>query len=230
MARRRWPKNNQAEGDSVDDIMMLGGLVEGLAEHFGKRCEFVLHDCTKDDGEGTIVKILNGDVTGRKEGQNASGLGLRIVEGYENENGHFNQITQTQDGRFLRSSTIYIKNGEGKKIGTLCVNFDITELLISRNFLDGFINLGQENEKTVQGLMFERVEDLLIHLITESITYVGTPVALMTREQKVDGINFLKKKGAFKIKNAGNVIAKYYDISKYTIYNYLNEIEEAEKR
>jgi len=45
----------------------------------------------------------------------------------------------------------------------------------------------------------------------------------MTREQKVEGINYLNKKGVFKIKNAGNIIAKYYDISKYTIYNYLSE-------
>jgi len=52
---------------------------------------------------------------------------------------------------------------------------------------------------------------------------IGTPVALMTREQKIEGIQYLNRRGAFKIKNAINVVAKYYDVSRYTMYNYIND-------
>ena len=45
---------------------------------------------------------------------------------------------------------------------------------------------------------------------------------MMTRAQKQEGIQYLNKRGAFKIKNSTNIVAKYYNISRYTIYNYLN--------
>ena len=62
-------------------------------------------------------------------------------------------------------------------------------------------------------------------MITDSINYIGVPAALMTREQKIEGIRYLNRRGAFKIKNAANVVARYYDISRYTIYNYINDGE-----
>ena len=45
----------------------------------------------------------------------------------------------------------------------------------------------------------------------------------MNREQKIDGIRYLNNKGAFKIKNASTIVSKYYDVSRYTIYNYIND-------
>ena len=62
-------------------------------------------------------------------------------------------------------------------------------------------------------------------MITDSINHVGVPVVHMTREQKVEGIAYLNRRGAFKIKNAATIAAKYYDISRYTLYNYLSEAE-----
>ena len=77
----------------------------------------------------------------------------------------------------------------------------------------------------VEPLFFENVEDLLVAMIADSISHVGVPVAHMSREQKVEGITYLNRRGAFKIKNAASVAAKYYDISRYTLYNYLSEAE-----
>ena len=37
-----------------------------------------------------------------------------------------------------------------------------------------------------------------------------------------ESIAYLNRRGAFKIKNAATIAAKYYDISRYTLYNYLN--------
>lgn len=45
----------------------------------------------------------------------------------------------------------------------------------------------------------------------------------MNREQKIEGIRYLNNKGAFKIKNASVIVSKYYDVSRYTIYNYIND-------
>jgi predicted transcriptional regulator YheO len=203
-------------------LPVLKDLMEGLGKHFGDKCEFVLHDYSKDFSS-TIVAITNGEVTGRNVGDGGTDIGLRVMQGVEAEDGRYNYVSQTQDGRYLRSSTVYLKNDEGKVIGTLCMNYDITELIQARNHLDKFVNIGKEETPGVEAKVFKNVDDLLISIINDSINHVGVPVALMSREQKVEGISYINQRGGFKIKNAGNTVARYYDVSKYTIYNYLNE-------
>lgn len=215
---------------SIDEILpLLTPLLDGMAKHFGDCCEFVVHDYNRDFSS-TIVAIANGQVTGRKVGQGGSKLGLRIMQGKEEEDGKYNYLSQTQDGRFLRSSTIYLKGEDGTILGSLCINIDVSEFIRSRNFLEKMIgaDLPQTQQKGEELVLFSNVEELLVALITDSINHVGVPVAHMTREQKVEGITYLNRRGAFKIKNAAITVAKYYDISRYTIYNYLNDANTAD--
>jgi predicted transcriptional regulator YheO len=65
------------------------------------------------------------------------------------------------------------------------------------------------------------VNDLLDQLIEDSVRHIGKPVSLMSKEDKVRAMQFLNEHGAFLIKKAGDKVSKYYDISKYTLYNYL---------
>lgn len=215
---------------SIDEILpLLTPLLDGMAKHFGDSCEFVVHDYDRDFSS-TIVAIANGQVTGRTVGQGGSKLGLRIMQGKEEEDGKYNYLSQTQDGRFLRSSTIYLKGEDGTILGSLCINIDVSEFIRSRNFLDRMIGaeLPKTQQKAEELVLFGNVEELLVALITDSINHVGVPVAHMTREQKVEGIAYLNRRGAFKIKNAATTVAKYYDISRYTIYNYLNDASVAD--
>ena len=216
--------------NSISEVLpMLTTLIEGMAKHFGEGCEFVVHDYSKGTGS-SIVAIANGEVTGRAVGRGEKRVGLRIMPGTEDADGSYNSVTQIRNGRFLRSTTIYLRDDQGSVIGALCVNFDITELISSRNFLDRFIMItpGSYQQAQAGAAVFDNVEDLLVAMITDSIHYVGVPVAHMTREQKVEGITYLNRRGAFKIKNAAITVAKYYDISRYTIYNYLNDANTAD--
>jgi len=211
---------------SIQEILpILNLILEGMAKHFGPNCEFVVHDYTKGFGS-TIVSIFNGEVTGRSIGKGGTSVGLRVLQGDEQENGKFNYFSQTKDGRLLKSSTIYIKDDDGKLIGSICINSDVTKIIDAKNALEEFLNIENNDSKNnIETIVYEDVEDLLISMINESINFIGTPVALMTREQKIKGIQYLKKRGAFKIQNAVNIVAQYYDISKYTVYNYINEVD-----
>jgi len=44
----------------------------------------------------------------------------------------------------------------------------------------------------------------------------------MTKEDKIRAIQFLSKNGAFLITKSGDKISKYYGISKYTLYSYID--------
>ena len=44
----------------------------------------------------------------------------------------------------------------------------------------------------------------------------------MTKEDKIKAIQFLNDAGAFLITKSGDKVAKYFGISKYTLYSYVD--------
>ena len=59
-------------------------------------------------------------------------------------------------------------------------------------------------------------------LIQQSVDLVGVPVPLMTKEDKIKAINYLNEAGAFLITRSGDKVSKYFGISKYTLYSYVD--------
>ena len=66
------------------------------------------------------------------------------------------------------------------------------------------------------------VSDLLDTLIDQSVALVGKPAAVMNKDDKVKAIQFLSQNGAFLITKSGDKVAKYFGISKYTLYSYID--------
>lgn len=213
--------------ESIEEILpVLKVILKGLGKHFGDKYEFVVHDYLRDFSS-SIVAIENGKLTGRHVGDSGTKLGLRIYQGVESEDGEFHHTIQAGNGRRFNSSTVYLKNDAGEVIGSLCINFDVSELLAARNALDGLIGVEQQSVQREENAVIGNIEDMLNEMIKESLEVVGTPVASMTRAQKMEGIQYLNRKGAFKIKNAANIVAQCYDISRYTVYNYINNGEQS---
>ncbi|MEK8132400.1 helix-turn-helix transcriptional regulator [Paenibacillus filicis] len=198
----------------------LESLVEGIAAQFGEQCEVVLHDLNRSY-ESTIVAISNGHITGRKVGDPGTNLGLELLRGTTNNGNRMNYITQTKDGRILRSTSLYMKNKEGKSIGALCINFDITTLVMAERTLQSLTAAALQPE--VNEAFVTNVNDLLDMLIQETQEVIGKPVAVMSKDDKMKFISLLDQKGAFLIKKAGDKISTYLSISKFTMYNYLEE-------
>ncbi|MGN7300359.1 helix-turn-helix transcriptional regulator [Ferdinandcohnia sp. SAFN-114] len=213
-----------------DEIDFLRGLIKGISSQFGPNCEVVLLDLTKYEEVGSvIVEIENGSITGRKVGDSGTNLGLEVLRGTDQKGDKHNYVTQTKEGRILRSSTMYIRNSENKPIGCICINLDITDLVMAEKTIQEFAQLNTEDKK-VNEYFVKDVNELLDHLLQESQEYVGKPVALMSKEDKVKGITYLDKKGAFLIKKSSDKVCTYYDISKYSLYSYLDTIREEEER
>lgn len=63
-----------------DNWSMWQKLLTMLEHQFGNKCEFILHDLTKDYSH-TIVDIRNGYITNRKIGDCGSNLGLEVRVG-----------------------------------------------------------------------------------------------------------------------------------------------------
>ena len=194
-------------------LQFLFQLAKGIASQFGPNCEVVVHDLDSNDPESSIVAIENGQVTGRKVGDGPSHVVLETLRGdREKLQDHLCYLTKTKDGKILKSTTIYIRNDDG------------TLMLAMENMLRQFT--ATEKESREPEAISRNVSDLLDELIEQSVKLVGKPVALMHKEDKVKAIQFLNETGAFLITKSGDKVCKYFGISKYTLYSYIDESKE----
>ena len=66
----------------------------------------------------------------------------------------------------------------------------------------------------------------IVEHIAQSVALVGKPAALMNKEDKMRAIGFLSQSGAFLVTKSGDKVAKYFGISKYTLYSYIDKQQE----
>ncbi len=202
------------------EMPLLKAIMRLIARQSGEHCEVVLHDWSKGY-EHSVVAIENNHITGRDIGSCGSNLGLEVMRGTVKDGDRFNYITQTRDGRFLRSSTTYLKDDDGEPIGALCINFDISDFISTKKVLEEMCMMesGGGDE-----FFASDVNELLDYLLTESVKQVGKTVSKMNREEKIAALKYLDEKGAFVIAKAGQRACKFFGISKFSLYNYLDEI------
>ena len=200
-------------------------LARGIAQQFGSNCEVVVHDLDSNDVEHSIVAIENGHVSGRRVGDGPSHIVLEALRGdCARLEDRLAYLTRSDDGKILKSSTIYIRDDDGRAIGVFAINYDITLMLAMENMLRQFT--ATEKESREPEAISRNVSDLLDELIEQSVKLVGKPVALMHKEDKVKAIQFLNETGAFLITKSGDKECKYFGISKYTLYSYIDESKE----
>lgn len=210
---------------SASTLQFLFQLAKGISRQFGPNCEVVVHDLDSNDPNSSIVDIENGHVTGRKVGDGPSHVVLEALRsGRENLTDHLSYLTRTKDGKILKSSTIYVRDDDGEAIGIFAINYDITLMLAMEENLKQFTATDQDQREPER--ISRNVGDLLDELIEQSVKIVGKPVALMTKEDKVKAIQFLNETGAFLITKSGDKVCRFFGISKYTLYSYIDEAKE----
>ena len=204
---------------------MLRQVAAGIAAQFGSNCEVVVHDLSRHP-DHSIVEIVNGHVTGRKVGDGASHVVIEPLQSNDPEpKDHLCYLTKTPDGKILKSSTVYIRNSKGKVSAIFSINYDISKLLMVESAVRDLISTGEETQQT-EPEKIVNINDLLDDLIEQSVALVGKPVALMNKDDKVKAIRFLNQNGAFLVTKSGDKIAKYFGISKYTLYSYIDTKQE----
>jgi predicted transcriptional regulator YheO len=195
---------------------VLADIAAGVARQFGADCEVAVHNLT-GDSDHTIDYIENGHVTGRKKGDGPSEVVLEALRDGDIDN-RYDYVTQSKDGRMLKSSTIAVRDEAGSLIALFSINYDISALTLAHKTISDFLSM---NDEASDGTIVDNVSDLLENLIEESRKLIGKPVSAMTKDDKVEAIKYLDRKGAFLIKKSSDRVAEFFAISKYTLYNYL---------
>ncbi|GAF38308.1 hypothetical protein FC83_GL001746 [Agrilactobacillus composti DSM 18527 = JCM 14202] len=205
-----------------EKLQFLGRIGKALSNQFGDNCEVVIHKIDRDDMNHSIVMIENGQVSSRRLGDGPSQVVLESLKKKPEElQDHINYLTRTSDGRVLKSSTLYFKDDDGQLDAIFAINYDVSNVIMAENVLKSLSETKDTSPETPEVIPND-VNELLDNLIQESVKRVGKPVALMSKEDKVKCIQFLNNKGAFLITKSGDKISKYFNISKYTLYSYID--------
>lgn len=203
------------------NLELLKQLAHGLAVQFGSSCEVLIHDLQCTDLEHSIVHIENGHVSSRQLGDGPSEIVLETLQkDPATLQDRLSYLTRTDDGRILKSSTMYIRGEDQHVAYIFSLNYDITGLLTVEQALKDLVSTASEPTKQPRKIT-HNVSDLLDTLIEQSVTLVGKPVALMNREDKVKAIQYLNDSGAFLITKSGDKVSDYFGISKFTLYSYI---------
>ena len=199
----------------------LKQIADGIAAQFGSNCEVVIHEVNSSRMDHSIVYIVNGHVSGRKVGDGASQVVLEQMLNHDAQpRDHLGYLTKTPEGKILKSSSLYIRNSKGKVSAILAINYDISKLVMVESAVRELIATPEPQQAEPEKIV--NVNDLLEDLIQQSVALVGKPVALMNKDDKVKAIQFLNQNGAFLVTKSGDKIAKYFGISKYTLYSYID--------
>lgn len=200
-------------------IGRLAPLFEGLARALGPSHEIVLHDLRHPDHS---VCSIAGDVTGRSVGAPATSVLLEALRTSGNAAEDIFNYPTTVNGRPIRSSVLFLRDGR-QIVGAVCVNVDVGPLLRLKDELDVLIGLDRSEPPRVE--TFENtVGDLVEDLLTTTLAKIGLRRAHTTPEERLQVVASLDQQGAFQVKGAVDLVARELDVSRFTIYGYLQRL------
>lgn len=204
-----------------------------LQAALGVRTEVVLHDLSLLPNS---IVAISGDVTGRRIGGPATDVLVDLVrEG--GESSLINYRTEYPEGRPLRSSTLLIRDTAGAVVGALCINTDLADWIQVREAIDNLLGEAHTHWPSPEAppppadasmpsreRFATSVSDLASYLVERAIADQGVPVQLMRKKHKLAVVGDLKTNGLFEIRDGVPLAAEALQVSRFTIYNYLNEL------
>jgi len=205
-------------------LAFLKNEASGIAKMFGPNCETIVHDMTRPGHP--ILAIYNGTVTGREVGSTADifgDIGDYDETVYKNKD-YTNQLVLSRDGRTLKSSTFNIVGDDFHF--ALGINMDITNMVRATQMLSEMSATSGDLQQTLMQDARSQLEELL----RECVSAVGKEPEAMKKTDRMRIIRMLYKRRAFTYQKSVAIVAERLNVSRYTVYKYMHELEEAEKK
>ena len=195
-------------------------LIDTLSGIFGeKNFEFVLHDFRYPDSSLVYIK---GQVTGRKVGAPLTDRLWGVYRKYgDDAEDVINIRTRTKEGNLVNSSTIFVRDKEGKIVGSMGINIDVSAFQIVVDSLNEII-MGISNGNGNEIDFAKDVKEFLNDLLDQNME--RKPKAYLSKEERLEIVRKLEEQGVFLIKGAVEEVARRIGVSRFSIYNYLEEI------
>lgn len=190
-------------------------VAEGLAQTFAPFCEVVVHDLL--DPKHAILALHN-NLSDREVGSPATELGLARIQDSAFEQVIANYPNQFSDGRQVKSTSIGIKDSQGRYIAALCLNIDLTVF----NGFQGM--LSQFAQVQANAIAQESLHPASSDAIREKIDQFAARLAKTPRALKPDErralVKELKSSGLLDLRRAAETVALHLGVSRASVYAY----------
>jgi predicted transcriptional regulator YheO len=174
--------------------------------------EVVLHDLKTN----CIAEIYN-NFSKRKIGDESL---LEELNDYDELPDVFPAYLKTNwDGKKIKSISATLRNQNGKAIGLLCINLDLTKWEELHQYLEGWLTHATQPQPSV--LFKDDWREKINSYVSNYLAKAGISLKSLDKDTKKALVLELHQEGAFKAKNAASYVADVLDLSRATIYNYL---------
>lgn len=212
----------------------LRAALSALGSVVGGDTEIVLHDLSAP--EASVMAIANGHVTGRVAGSSVlavpdQDLGLSALINSVPDGGDTSPlvipdyVTHNKQGQPLRSATALYRDSSGQPFAALCINSDQNALLAAREAIDRLLS-GQPSPAVQAAPAPESadMEQLMAEIIADSLVELETGPRSTRKQAKLAAVRRMQERGMFIVKGGIEKAAAALGVTRYTIYNYLEEI------
>ncbi|MBB6350478.1 helix-turn-helix transcriptional regulator [Nonomuraea muscovyensis] len=194
-------------------------IATAVGRMFPGLCEVVLHDLTQPDH---AIRVIENNLSGRKIGDSATELGLQRIKDPEFPSVIQNYPNQFPDGRPVKSTSIGIRNSEGRYIAALCLNLDVSALSPLIMTLANVVETGGAEAVPVETLSDRRTRQLRDVIEAFAAERSQTPRGL-GREAKRELVRRLHREGYFESRSSALTIANLLGVSRASVYNYAKQ-------
>ena len=99
---------------------------------------------------------------------------------------------------------------------------DVTEWLQAAQLLSSYVG---KNTPARDGELYLRTLDELMDYYLEQVEQIaGKSAADMDKAEKLEALDYLEQKGVLHMSKANIRLCEFFNFSKFTLYNYLDEI------
>lgn len=200
-------------------------FLRGLQHFLGDKCEILIHDFRKGY-DHAIVYEFNAKLSGRKVGDSPrGGMIANLGKDIETMKESMLFFYPGTKGQIFKSCTTLIADKENKIIGSVCLNLEISDLLLAQSAIQQFIqyNTDKQSMQENPNVLTKNVDEILTYYMSQCETLIGKPMSLMSKDEKIKALSYLDQRGIFKITKASNMLCDAFQISRFTLYNYLEE-------
>lgn len=190
-------------------------IADGLGKTFAPFCEVVVHDLL--DPAHAVLAIHN-NLSGRKVGHPATELGLARIKNPEFEQVIANYPNRFADGRQVKSTSIGIKDSQGRYVAALCMNIDLSVFQGFQGILNQFasVQLDAPANETLDPAGAEAIRARIDQFAARLAT---TPRALKAKERRAL-VKELKAASLLDLRRAMEIVAAHLGVSRASVYSY----------
>ena len=208
------PEPSKAQASLIEQV---GQIAAGLAQTFAPFCEVVVHDLR--DPRHAVLAIHN-KLSGRATGDPATELGLARIADQDYPQIVANYTSQFADGRPAKSTSIGIRDADGRYVAALCLNVDLTLFRSMQSALEQFT--ATDASPPQESLDPANAEAIRRRIDQYAASLASSPQLLKADERRAL-MRELKAGGYLEIRRAMEIAAAHLGISRATAYNDINK-------